>query len=121
MRLGPLYHWSPVERRKAIRVEGLRPYSEPTVSTGPERYPSISLSPTPSMAWGLSGDMGWATEIEDWDLWQVNLPDGAETHIRPFWGDKIEEIKVHTPIPANHLWHVGTRTVPFAEDPDPPE
>lgn len=116
MKLDPLYHWSPVERRKEIRAHGLQPYKRTSVSSDGVVYPYICLSPTASMAWGLSGDMDWVSEIEDWDLWQVEIPKNAEVHVRSTWGSTIEEVKVYTPIPANFLWLVGTRTVPFAEE-----
>lgn len=62
------------------------------------------------MAWSLSGGMDWVSEIEDWDLWEVRIPAHAETHVRPLWGDEIEEVKVYTPIPADCLWWVGQRS-----------
>ena len=34
MILPVLFHWSPVERRDAIRKEGLRPGCDPTVASG---------------------------------------------------------------------------------------
>lgn len=115
MRLEPLFHWSPATRRDKIRVEGLRPYSPPTVSSGDLAYPYISLGLTPSAAWGLSGDMEWVSEIDIWDLWQVQLPEKAETHIRPVWGSIIEEVKIHSAIPADHIWWVGSREAPYAK------
>lgn len=115
MRLSPLFHWAPTDRRAAIRSEGLRPFSDPTVCTGAHRYPYVSLSTTPSCAWGLSGDMDWVSEIESWDLWQVQLPERAETHVRALWGDVIEEVKVYTAIPADCLWLIGTREPVTAE------
>lgn len=109
MRLGRLFHWSPTDRRDEILRDGLRLFSVPTVCTGDHRYPSISLSPSPSQGWGLSGDMPQVSEIEWWDLWEVALPERAETHVRPFWGDEIDELKVYTSIPADRLWLVGWR------------
>jgi hypothetical protein len=111
VRLSPLFHWSPADRRAAIRNEGLRLHAPATVCSDPSlTTPYICLSPRPSMAWGLSGAMDWvSSEIEEWDLWEVRLPDHAETHVRPLWGDEIEEVKVYTPIPADLLWWVGMR------------
>ena len=111
-RLGALYHWSPVERRKAIFRYGLRPNQRVTVTTddGEFRQPHVCLSPTPFMAWGLSGGMSWMTHVADWDLWQVSLEADAEVHVRPFWGTTIEEVQVRSRIPKSCLWHVGTRT-----------
>jgi hypothetical protein len=116
VKLAPLYHWSPVGRRATIRNEGLRLHARPTVvSDKTLSQPYISLSPRPSMAWGLSGNLDWVSEIEDWDLWEVRLPEKAETHVRPMWGDEIEEIQVYTAIPADCVWWVGMRTPKFAE------
>lgn len=116
MRLSPLYHWSPDTRRDAIRVEGLVQYKPPTVSSGDLAYPYICLSPSPSAAWGLSGDMGWVEDIESWDLWQVNLPSKAEVHVRPNFGDTIQEVKVYSAIPASCLWYVASRAAPYAKE-----
>lgn len=109
-RLGALYHWSPVARRKQILRTGLLPRRLPTVSTNNEgfRQPHVCLSPTPSMAWSLSGH--FVKVIPEWDLWQVRLDDTDEVIIRPQWGAEIEEVQVRNRIPKSRLWHVGTRT-----------
>lgn len=106
--LGALFHWSPVSRREAILREGLRPFCEPTVASGPQPY--ISLGPTPSAAWGLSGDMDWMADEDQWDLWQVRLRDGDDVRARLDFAPRIVEIKVHTVIPPDRLWWVGQRT-----------
>ena len=117
MRLEPLFHWSPTERRKEIRAGGLKPWQPATVTSSRDHVqPYVSLSPTPSMAWGLSGDMEWVSEIEQWDLWQVYLPDKAEVHVRPTWGSIIEEVKVYTVIPPDMLWFCGQKGIPFMEE-----
>lgn len=109
--LGTLYHWSPITRRVAILQDGLKPYQAPVTHSGGEHaYPYVCLSPAPSTAWGLSGDMEWTSEIEEWDLWQVQIPDAVEVHVRPNHGPLIEEIKVYGAIPADHVWYVATRT-----------
>lgn len=110
MILPALYHWAPTERRDSIRRGGLQPYSPPTVCSGGLAFPCVCLAPTPSAAWSISGDMDWVSEIEEWDLWQVRLPDGAEVHIRSGFGPRIVEIKVHTAIPADCVWFVAQRT-----------
>jgi hypothetical protein len=115
--LFPLFHWSPTERRDSIRRDGLQPYSEPTVTARGEElvaFPYVALSQSPSRAWSLSGDMEWLSEIESWDLWQVGLTDEAEVHVRPFWGDTMDELQVYTPIPAEKVWYVATRHAPEA-------
>lgn len=107
--LGQMYHWSPSVRRVDILKTGLQVYSEAcTHADGTLRWPYICLSPHPSAAWALSVDM--QPDIEEWDLWQVSVPDNAEVHVRPFWGRRIEEIKVYTSIPADHIFFCGERT-----------
>jgi hypothetical protein len=113
--LPPLYHWSPLKRHEAIRSQGLQPYSPPPVDE--ENWPGfargfgcICLGLTPSSAWGLSGDMDHMSEIEEWDLWQVNLADNDEVRVRAEYGPQIKEIRVFNPIPPDRLWWVATRS-----------
>lgn len=106
-----LYHWSPLDRRELILKEGLVLFSEPTIASGTQPY--ISVSPTPSAAWGLSGNMGWANEIEDWDLWMVRLSANDEVRIRPNFGPVIEEVQLYNTIPPDRLWWVGSRSMPY--------
>jgi hypothetical protein len=113
--LGQLYHWSPSTRRVDILREGLQVYSEAcTHADGLLRWPYICLSPHPSQAWALSVDAANSNNdndpIEEWDLWQVTVPDGAEVHVQPFWGRRIQEIKVYTSIPADHIFFCGERS-----------
>lgn len=115
MLLPALFHWSPSDRRSVIRTEGLRPYCPPTISTGDLAWPYLCFSPTPSSAWGLSGDMQWVSEIDDWDLWQVRLAEGDEVHYRNDFGPVLREIRVYNAIPADRLWFVGTRSGACAE------
>lgn len=79
-------------------------------------FDHICLSPTPSSAWGLSGDMDWATESEEWDLWQVRLAEGDEVHYRSDFGPVLREVRVKTPIPPDRVWYVATRALPFAKE-----
>lgn len=107
--LGQLYHWSPSARRVDILQGGLQVYQEAcTHADGILRWPYICLSPHPSAAWALSVDM--QPEIEEWDLWQVSVPDGAEVHVRPFWGRRVEEFKIYTSIPTDHIFFCGERS-----------
>lgn len=70
----------------------------------------ICLGFTPSAAWGLSGAIDrFNTEDFEWDLWQVNLGEHDEVHIRSEFGDVLQEVRVHNPIPADRIWWVGTR------------
>lgn len=110
--LDVLYHWSPTERRVGILRDGLQVYSEPAIQSQ-GRWPYICLGTRPSLAWGLSGDFISSRDedpIEEWDLWEVRVPDDAEIHVRPFWWPKIEEFKVYTSIPASCLWLAGSRS-----------
>lgn len=115
MILPALFHWSPADRRESIQREGLRPYCPAVISTcvdGNGRdlsWPYLCFSPTPSSAWGLSGDMHWATEIEQWDLWQVRLADGDEVHVRSDFGPVIREVRVYGSIPPDRCWWVAMR------------
>lgn len=120
MRIPPLYHWSPVERRKEIRSEGIKPYSMPTVMSDPKLHsPYTCFSSTPSQAWGLSGDFTIGRDggvFEQWDLWQINLAENDEVHIRPEFGPTIQEFKVYTVIPADRVWWVGVRETQTFEE-----
>lgn len=122
--IGPVYHWSPTSRRREIRQNGLRPFSEPVVSAGgdPEDpdveahcWPYLCFGCDPAMAWGYSGDMGYVSEIEEWDLWQVRLEEGDEIHYRAEFGPRIIEVRCATPIPADRCWLVGSREPASAE------
>lgn len=103
-----MYHWSPTSRRDTILREGLKPYSEPVTSTVAFAY--ICLSPTASSSWSLSGDMGWTTDEDNWDLWQVRLSEDDEVHIRPDFGPIIREVRVHNAISADRVWWVAERS-----------
>lgn len=113
-----LYHWAPTERRVEIIQKGLRTYSKPTVQSGRLRWPYICCGFTPSGAWGLSGDFMRDREtqdpIDEWDLWQVTLPEMAHWEIRNDFGPKMQEIKVFTSVPADHVWWVAQRSDLYA-------
>lgn len=106
-RLGSLYHWSPIDRRPNILREGLVPASRPTMVGGEIGY--VCLGTSPRGAWMLSGDLEWAEDVEDWDLWQITLADMDEVRVRPNYGPKIHEVKVHNVIPPDRVWWVGAR------------
>lgn len=120
MRVDVLYHWSPRENRTSILQVGL------LVMRGPETnvsapFPWICLSSRPSRAWSLSGGMRDARDLSEeiWDLWEVRIPDGAEFHPHPRWGGEINEFRVFSSIPADHVWWVAERMM-FAHDEVPP-
>jgi hypothetical protein len=108
--LPALFHWSPATNRVAILRDGLKPYSPPVVHAGTAKFPYICLSPTPSSGWGLSGDMSWASEVDEWDLWQVRLQEGDEVDIRGDFGPVIREVRVRNALPADRVWLVATRS-----------
>lgn len=113
-----LYHWAPADRYEDIVREGLKTYSKPTVTTGRLRWPYICCGFTPSGAWSLSGDFMRDRDkldpIEEWDLYQITLPEMAEWHMRAEFGPKMQEIKIFTSIPADHIWWVARREEPCA-------
>lgn len=103
------YHWSPSERREEIFRNGLKPYCDPVTHSGVLLWPYICLSPSPKRAWQLSGDFQDSGEIEQWDLWQVELGEHDEVSIRSEYGSEIMEVRVRSAIPADRVWHVATR------------
>lgn len=106
--IGPLYHWAPANRHDAIKRDGLVAGKGKTVSSYGERQ--ICLGTNPAGAWRLSGAMEWVDQVDEWDCWQVALAENDAVHIRPVYGDRIEEIRVDGPIPPDRIWHVGRRT-----------
>jgi hypothetical protein len=108
MELTPLYHWSPSDRREAIRQDGLRP-RQPSTVTRDFIQPHVCLGPDPQTAWSISGAMTWVADIEQWDLWMVHVGKKDSVHVLPEFGARIREIHVSNPIPANRIWLVGTR------------
>lgn len=127
MILPALYHWSPRDRYHDILRDGLKPYVPPTVSTctnpttGNEviGWPYICFGTTPSAAWGLSGDMDYVTEIEEWDLWQVMLADTDEVHFRSEYGNQLKEVRTYNAIPTDRMWWIATRSQPVALEAPP--
>jgi hypothetical protein len=109
MILHPLFHYSPTARRLSIPRRGLQLNRAPVTSTARCGY--ICLSQTPSLAWTLSaaasGERG-----QEWDCWQVSLDLTDEVEVRPFTGNRIQELRVRNPIPKSRIWLVGTRMVP---------
>ena len=104
--LSPLFHWSRIEARDAIRREGLRPGS---TSPGGFPLPHVCLAPDPRAAWFLANAERWDTE-QRWDLWQVWLAKQDEIRVRAEYAS-IYEVKVHNPIPPDRLWFCGEREV----------
>lgn len=109
MRLDALYHWAPAERFARINRRGLRINARPTVGTFRSGYLCLGLSP--SAAWGLSADI-FGEPGQEWDLWQVRLFPEDEVHVRPFWGNQLEEIRVHNDLPKSRVWHAGRKACP---------
>jgi hypothetical protein len=107
--LPALYHWSPADRYDDVLRHGLVPHSPAAIASAP--MPHVCLSPTPSRAWSLSGGTGWY-EADGWDLWQVRLNEHDEVHVRPIYGDVLEEINVRNVITPDRVWWVARRTMP---------
>jgi len=121
-----MYHWSPEVARAGITRRGLKP----TTPTGPRFSAAVipgtangrwiepdehsvrmvCLGTSPSHAWSLSGAIMAATG-ETWDLWQVALDDGDEVHPLPFFGHRLDEVRVANRIPKKRVWLAGSRTV----------
>lgn len=74
--------------------------------------PVICLSQSPSQAWVLSAG-AFGERGAEWDCWQVSLDHDDEVEVRPFFGNRIEEIRVRNNIPKSRLWRIGSRTVPL--------
>ncbi len=113
MILPALYHWSPSVNRVPIQEGGLRLPTEVRDLTVTSRWAPgcacISLGPSPSAAWALSGNLQAASDCESWDVWQVRLVEGDEVHVRAEFGPAVKEVRVHNAIPADRVWWVGTR------------
>jgi len=114
------YHWSPVSRRAAIFLDGLRPGCQPTVNgiQDDHRNPWISLSPTPSQAWTLSAGAlavgGFSSEAAVWDLWQADL---SSLEVR-CCDDSYPEIRVLEPIAPPQLMWIASRPFSAAATPE---
>lgn len=117
-----LYHWSPVARRGGITRYGLKPTCPTSVPIG-VRLPGgarevdpeasafcVCLGTSPSHAWSLSAGV-WGTVGNWYDCWQVTLAEEDEVHPLPFYGYRLEEIRVNNRIPKARVWHIGTRQV----------
>lgn len=108
MLLEQLFHWSPADRFDSISQQGLIPGSFHVTCTEPQTV--IFLSPDPRTAWELSGAVGTA---RDWDLWQVTVDDDDEIHIRAEFGPRVQEVRIHNPIPPGRLFHLARRLTTF--------
>lgn len=104
-----LYHWSPSDRYESIRQHGLKPNQDQTVASGKLHY--ICASADPQRAWILSGATHWCTEIEQWDLWVIDVATSDEIHVRPYFGRYPEEFKIRNPVGADRLWWAGRRDI----------
>ncbi len=106
------YHWSPRTRHTAIRNTGLVIGSPPVVNAvdgADYRSTWISLSPTPSQAWWLSGDAltvgGFTTESPTWDLWEADLT-AIDTRLVM---TGYPEIRALQSVPAERLTWIASR------------
>lgn len=113
------YHWSPATRRSSIHARGLLVGSRPVVNgvEDDHRNPWISLSPTPSQAWWLSGGAiacgGFHSECPTWDLWEVDLTDARAEYTDCGY----PEVRVlHAISPTRMAW-IASRQFSGADDP----
>lgn len=70
----PIFHWSPISRRKQIERYGFRVQMRSV--DGVWRPPYTCWARDPQLAWWLSGAIH--PEIDAWDLWQTwsDVPSG---------------------------------------------
>lgn len=104
--IGPLYHWAPADRRDSIRQHGLLTMQPPTVSTEPQSV--VSLSPSPSAAWEVSGAMPWV-DVKAWDLWEVRLDLVSVMLNVHADGGLVLQVFCDQPIPPESLFWCGGR------------
>lgn len=109
MNIGPLYHWSPATNRESILRDGLKVYSAPVVHSSGS-FPYLCFGPSPRGAWSLSGKMEWVQEVEQWDLWEIQVSPYDEVRVLPFQGQSAEEIRFYNSVPPNRCWLVATRS-----------
>lgn len=114
MLLPALYHWSPAERYQDINTGGLVAGSRETVASS--ALQTVCLGTDPQAAWSLSGAMDWCSEIDEWDLWQVQLADTDEVTLRAEFGPQICEVKIRNSVPRDRIWFVGRRGFSGGED-----
>lgn len=125
------FHWSPASKRASIKRHGLRPTTPTYSPIGPplpggarECDPddgtvyAVCLGTSPSHAWSLSGAI-FGERGQEWDLWQVVLDPGTddhpgdEVHPLPFFGNRLDEVRVANAITKDRLWLVGTREIGY--------
>jgi hypothetical protein len=116
VRLGPLYHWSPVTRREEVRSQGLKPYQPPVVMSDDASaewahgFGCVCFGLDPARAWSLSGDMQHVSEVEKWDLWMLaELVETDEVRVRAEFGPAIWEVRLFNPVAGDRLWWVAER------------
>jgi hypothetical protein len=111
--LPTIYHWSPASRYVDIKRDGLKVYSDTSVSTEGSRWPYICFSFDPMTAWSLSSQTLIERELTDddeWDLWALRqIPEDAAVHVNPSWGGEMKEVRVLSSIEPSALWHCGRK------------
>lgn len=101
-----LFHWSPMDRRKQILRYGLRPYCRSTTNVQ-WKAPYVSFATSPSLAWGLSGDL--RPDIDSWDLWQT-WADRVSSYEELSFNETTEaEVRIYERIFKRDIWYVATR------------
>lgn len=104
----PLYHWSPRDRRKSILRYGLCPNKKS--KCGQWRPPYVCFSDSPSLAWGLSGEV--SDILGEWDLWMVwsDSPSKYKTlSTTTNRSGKPTEYRIYERLKKSQIWYVGSR------------
>lgn len=113
--LSPVYHWSPIENRKAILQEGLKigmadiRYTNP-VSKKEETWviPYICTSIDPLIAWNY-----FSAKYEDdpppADLYEVRVLPEDSARIRNDGSPSIVEVRLENTIPPDRVRYIATR------------
>ena len=103
-----IYHWSPVDRRKAILQQGIVLLAPATIHSS-DGLCYLCFGPTPSFAWSLSAGYADGSEAEEWDLWQVTVDDNDEVHVMPRKGPHPHEIRIYNSVPPDRVFWCGCR------------
>lgn len=103
-----LYHWSPRDRREAIRKEGLVIGKEHVAHTAGWIADYLCFSNSPSHAWAHSGE--FCARPGPWDLWMLWSSVAGPLYRRTdHQGLNPAEFRVFHDVAAKNLWWVGER------------
>ena len=100
-----LFHWSPRDRRDAIKEQGLR--TKQASVDGLWRPPFTCWSDSPSLAWALSGAIH--PEIPEGDRWLSWSSRVRKLEMIPFDDGQPREYRVYHNLAPSKFWYVATR------------